>query len=741
MLNGRVIICAVVSIGLWSSSIAQPTLPKYERIAAQPLTGDLVFDGMLHESFWTKLEKIPLIMHSPNFGNQPSERSDVYLVYDDEYLYFAGRLYVSHSEFIRGTTYKRDAFDGTTDYFGLLIDSYNDKENALGFFTTPTGLRWDGTVERDGQSDEPVSINWNTYWDVKTKVESDHWDVEMRIPWTSLQFQDENGVVVMGITNWRFIAAKTELDIHPAVSPDFGQWSIWKPSQMREYRFDNVYSRKPLYVTPYALAGFQQSSELNDSESAYDVHKDPVIDLGLDVKYGLTSNLTLDVTINTDFAQVEADDEQINLTQFSLFLPEKRQFFQERASIFDFSFNFINRLFYSRQIGIHDEEPVRILGGVRVVGRMGNVDVGLLNMQTEGNAGLPSENFGVIRLRKQVLNENSYVGSIVTNRVDFEGGYNTVYGLDTRLKIWDDNYLTMKWAQSFTDTISSNAHSLAPSRWFLNWRKDRFKGFNYGFTLASAGQDYLPAMGFEIKEDYTSFSGRLSYGWLPQEQSKFQQLEIKSGWFGHFEHAEQHLGLSEFWANASMVAKSAWNANLSWNQKYEVLVEPLELTDDVEVPIGSYHQTILSGRLETPFTRLLGTSIFVRVGELFDGRLFSVDISPRWNVSPKFEMGATYQWNDISFASRSELLQTHIFRVRSLYTLSTKLSAAAFVQLNSLDKQWTGNFRIRYNPREGNDLYVVINGLLNYDREREYPILPRSETQVIAAKYTHTFEL
>jgi len=270
------------------------------------------FDGKVDEAQWFLVPAMPKMMMQPTFGNAPSERTETRLAYDENYVYLSGRNFVSKPEYTRGTTFKRDAFSGTADYFGMVMDTYNDKENGVAFYTSPTAFRWDGTVVNDGNTNETVSIDWNTFWDVKTHITDTLWTVEIRVPWSSLRFQDEDGQVKMGITSWRYIAAKNEIAIYPVIEPKWGNMSMWKASQMQEYLFEGIYAKNPLYITPYVLTGVQQNSELNTAGDDYEKINDPTIEAGLDLKYGLTNNLALDLTINTDFAQVEADDQQVN---------------------------------------------------------------------------------------------------------------------------------------------------------------------------------------------------------------------------------------------------------------------------------------------------------------------------------------------------------------------------------------------------------------------------------------------
>jgi hypothetical protein len=210
---------------------------------------------------------------------------------------------------------------------------------------------------------------------------------------------------------------------------------------------EGIRRRNPVYATPYLLGGAGRSHALTPDRSAFLAADQGVREVGLDLKYGVTSNLTLDLTYNTDFAQVEADEQQVNLTRFSLFFPEKRLFFQERGNIFDFEMGGNDRLFYSRRIGMNAGEPVPIHGGARLVGRVGGWDVGLLDMQTAAYGGLPTQNFGVGRVRRQVLNQNSYVGAMVTGRHG-AGADNLVYGIDGLLRVAGQDYLTLNWAGS-----------------------------------------------------------------------------------------------------------------------------------------------------------------------------------------------------------------------------------------------------------------------------------------------------
>lgn len=406
-----------------------------EPMVVPRFAGDLRLDGVVDEAGWKEIVPLPVAMHIPSVGGDPSERTEFRMAYDDNFLYVAGNLF-DDPKGVQGFSFKRDDGALNADWFGFNLDTFRDKENSLSFFTLPTGNRHDFAISNDAQGDKWINPSWNSFWDVAVSRHEAGWSAEFRIPFSSLRFQDHDGRVVMGLTVVRRIARKNEMITFPVISNEWGDRSYWKPSQTQEIVFEGLFSKKPLYVTPYLLAGMNQLKTFDLKKNAYHGKVDPTYNAGLDVKYGLTSNLTLDLTLNTDFAQVEADDQQINLTRFSLFFPEKRLFFQERASIFTFDLGTPNQLFYSRRIGLHDGEQVPILAGFRLVGRAGKWDLGFLDMQTRQVAGLSSENMGVLRMRRQVLNQNSYVGLMTTSRVGLDGSYNLAYGLDGIFRVF-----------------------------------------------------------------------------------------------------------------------------------------------------------------------------------------------------------------------------------------------------------------------------------------------------------------
>jgi hypothetical protein len=733
------------------TAYAADTNSRSSRCVLQRVKGKVKLDGLSDEPAWEGIKPLPVIMQTPDFGKEPTEKTEILVAYDNEYLYLAGRLYDSQPEKIRVPSKKRDDMGGGNNWFGMVLDTFNDKENALAFFTTPAGLRLDMTVFNDAQGELPLNVSWNTFWDVKVVRNNKGWFAEFRIPFSSLRFQEKDGQVVMGLSAWRWIPHKNETVIFPKIPPDLGPWSIFKPSRAQEVVLTGIRSRKALYVAPYVLGGYGRSFELNDAETAYERSDDPALEAGLDIKYGLTSNLTLDITVNTDFAQVEADDEQVNLTRFSLFFPEKRLFFQERSSIFDYSLGGENRLFYSRQIGIYDEKPVRIYGGARLVGRMGPWDLGFMSMQTAAVEDQPSENFSVLRVRRRVFNPYSYIGGMVTSRVGTDGSYNIAYGLDGIIRLFGDDYLTVNWAQTFENEAENKLLSPDPSRIRVNWERRRIKGFTYNLDFSRSGAAYNPEMGFQEREDYTRSGGMMRYGWMPGEKSKLFNHGVFLHGFLVLSNQDKLTESAEIAAGYEFVSKSTAFGKIEFKRFYENITEAFsfneeddddddgEEEEDPDVLVGQYTFYGVEAVYATSPTRRFSLATTLYAGTFYDGWRVSVDFTPLWNISSSLELSGFYQFNHIKFTDRDKQIDTHIARLRVLIMFSTRLTASAFIQYNSAFDEITANFRFRYNPREGNDLYLVYNEGINTSRFREEPVRPFTDNRTIMLKYTYTF--
>jgi hypothetical protein len=732
-----------------TSSLNQPLL-------INRLSQPIIFDGNPDEEAWQSISPLKLIMYQPVFGKEPSEETDVRIGYDDEYLYVGGQLYYKADGMIRSSSFKRDYMGMGSDWLGIILDTYDDKENALAFFTTPDALRWDASILKDAvvstPDQMPFNISWNTFWDVLTKKNQNGWSAEIRIPLSSLRYQQKDGEVKMGLIAFRWIPAKNETDIFPAIPPNWGQSSFLKPSQAKEIVFKGLKPDKPLYIAPYALAGYLSTYDLNSDGTDYSKTDKPVFEAGGDIKYGLSANMVLDLTINTDFAQVEADDEQINLTRFSLYHPEKRPFFLERSSIFDFNLGANNTLFYSRRIGLSDDgDPIRIYGGARIVGRVGKWDLALLDMQTaplrKKNVDgiyediLPSENFGVLRFRRQIINENSYIGAGFTSRLGINGNYNIGYGLDGIFRLFGQDYLDLKFAQTY-ETGAVSSYFMKPTRIAIDWTRRSTKGLGYTAGYSYSGLNFNPGIGFEMINDYYSGRFNILYGWISGEKSKLYSHNI-----------EYRTRYSKYLVDGSLMTysntlawtfmtKNQWQGQVSIVFNTENLKDSLILVEDEAYVLpGKYEFVNFMGLLSTPASNPFFMMLTTEAGQFFDGQRFSIRLQPTWNISKHFELGGTYGFDRVNFAERNMTMTNHILGVKALYMLNTKLSVNAFLQYNTAEHAIVSNLRLRYNPKEGNDFYIVFDEGRNTSLTREIPNLPVYSSRAVMVKYTYTFNL
>ena len=729
----------VLPAGAQELSSARPGEAPY---VVPRITGSIVLDGRADEAAWAAIEPLPVYMHMPTFGAPPTERTEFRIAYDAEYVYFSCQAYDSDVEGIRMYSFQRDERSFRSDFCSLYLDTLNDEENALQFKTSPAGNRTDSHRSNDA---EQSNQNWDAFWDVAVFRDERGWYAEMRIPFSSVLFQAIEGRVVMGASMLRNISRKNERLVHPAISPGLGTSAFAKPSLMRKMIFDGVEEQgKPAYVTPYALGGGGHSQALNEPGTGYDRSTDEVREVGLDVRYSLTSNLNVQLTANTDFAQVEADDRQVNLTRFSLFFPEKRRFFQERASNFESSLGGQDRLFHSRTIGLADGAPVRIYGGGRVVGRVGDWDVGMMNLQTAKAETLSSENLGVMRLRRRVLNPNSYVGGIVTSRVGSGGRRNIVYGTDAIFRIAESDYLVLNWAQSFDDDEPSAAGgSVGPldrSIMRLNWERRGSDGLTYTLDLARAGELFNPGMGFLRRSDFTKGRANLGYGWRPGPGARLFTYALQADGAVFRRNVDGEIESAEMGLTAVLETWGRRVLNFSVPFRYENLDAPFSLPEGTSVPAGIYRFAAARLQYRSAQGSPLQTNTAVEAGRFFDGRRTSLSFGPVWDPSAHVSLSLDYRVDFVDFPDRDQSFTASLVRFRTQVSLSTEISAAWFIQYSNTDKEVIANLRFRYNPREGNDLYIVWNEGLVTDRDYFDPRRPFSDQRTVLIKYSHTLQ-
>lgn len=553
------------------------------RASLARIPGPIDVDGRCGESAWTAVDSRPMTMHQPTFRGGTTERTDVRVAHDGEALYVCGRLR-DDPEGIRAHSLTRDTWNGG-DYFGVFLDRYNDNETALYFWTTPAGIRGDWAYAGDGAS---INESWNAVWSVSTRRTTRGWTLEMRIPFSSLGIKTAAGTTTMGLILFRSIARKNELQTYPALSPD---QNPWRPSRAQDLTLRNVQLERPLYVTPYVLGGREMSARPADGDVQRQI--DAQADVGGDLRYRFANGLTLDATVNTDFAQVEADNARVNLSRFSLFFPEKRQFFQVRSGLFDFPTYRTgpDRLFYSRRIGLDDGRQIPILDGAKLTGRTGAWDLGVIDVQTAQAGERPSENVGVVRARGRVLGDRSCAGSLLTTRTGTDGSWGATYGLDTKLHMVDHYELTLRWAQRLGSTLDGAGPGNPLQTGFarLQWRHRQSLGLTYRATLTQGGSQLAPQVGFTTRRDVTELSGALGYSTLLEGASSLRYVrpgEIQ----GYAVLCNPDRSMES--ARVGYSAVLQWDNRMSVGVRADLRVEdlraPLRLPAATTVPAGRY---------------------------------------------------------------------------------------------------------------------------------------------------------
>lgn len=730
-------------LALFSVIAIPETHAQSDSLFVIPRIEGITFDGQVNEVSWNSIAPVPMVQYEPNAGAPPTEKTEIRFAHDDNYFYVSMRAYDRDPDGIRSTSLYRDRIAGS-DHLELLLDTYNDNETAYVFTTTPTGIRHDLEISNDATGGTISSASWlnrdfNTFWDAESTITEEGWFTEIRIPFSSLRFQESDGRVIMGLTIQRKVARKQERLVFPAVRP-ITNWAFLRPSLAQKIVFNGIKPSKTIYITPYVLGGHSKANELNGAGTEYVSQNEFKKVIGADVKFSITNNLTADFTVNTDFAQAEADDQLVNLTRFSLFFPEKRQFFQERASIFDFRTGGLSRLFFSRKIGLTENgQQVPIYGGIRMIGRMKTWDLGFMDMQTKSFDSIPSENFGVLRLRKRVFNQNSFIGGMLTSRVDMDGNNNIAYGIDGLIRIFKNDYLSVQWAQTFDSRTESAANqNLKSGRLAMELNRRRRTGFGYTIGTILSGPNYNPGVGFVDRNDFKFGTAALSQTWL-KEKGAFIWHKLEFLGNAYFSNLEHEVLSSEIGTEWSFSRRNLDGGGILVKRVQENLFEDFVLSDNASIPIGTYNFYRVIGSYNMSVDRTIKSNFKLETGPFYDGWLNSITLTPNWYISKHLQLNLQYVYNHANFDDREELFKFHITRLSIGTALNRKISTNALVQYNSNADLFSANVRFRYNFREGQDLWVVFNSGLNTNRLDYTPSLPTVDTQSILIKYIHTF--
>ncbi len=686
-------------------------------------------DGILEEAVWKQALVISdFLQRLPHEGVVPTERTEMRILYTATNLYLGFRAYDSRPDRIVATVMKRDDFDlMQNDQLAFAIDSYNDGRNGYWFSTNPLGARVDAQFGNEGDLWES---NWNGIWECKTRIDHEGWTAEIEIPFSTLRFRkaEEN---IMGINLFRRIIRTNEQIFAPLIPL---QLSAGTPnvSAAVKYRFEGIQGAENLFIKPYGLGGF--SSETGNTEGEKNA--------GADIRYQLTNSLISNFSFNMDFAEADVDDRQVNLTRFPLFFPEKREFFLESAGNFQFGIPGETEIFFSRRIGLSEDslETVPILFGAKLTGKINRVDIGVLDVQARSQScrdettdvcqPAPSENFSVLRLKAGVA-ARSYVGAILTNRRTEDAFSNQAYGADMNIYLRDEIFLS-----GFAATVRSSDDDLSfhdSAAFDLNLsRAGERTSFQLRYTDIAA--DFDPAIGFVQRPDTRRFLGNL---FIPYYRKQGSLLSLTPGY--QLVREEDHDGTLTFLTHEGslrLLFQSEDQVRFFANRKEEFVPEEFPIFREVVIPTGNYTENRAGIELSTKPGRTVSGALTFSHGGFFGGSRLEVSPSVIWKVNRHLNLSQTFISNRVQLGPQD--FNIYLTQTRIGFSLNTSFSASAVLQYDNDSQDFGMNFRVGYLFKEGTELFVVYNEIMDQSAS---PGFSKQQDRSLLVKFTYMLRL
>lgn len=697
------------------------------RIAIYEKKGEIKIDGKLEDAGWEGIQSFRYIQFRPDWG-KPDSLTQLFVTFDEHDLYVGAICLFPDSTEIVARNLVRDGWQGD-DWFTFHIDSYGDKQNAFVFSIYPLDSRFDMATSNDGieLGNSTFNGNYDMIWEGQSTQTEEGWIIEIKIPLSNLRFQPtRDGKILSAISSARTIHHNNELFVFPPVPQDV-QSPIMRPSLKQPLEFVDLKPKKQLLITPYVLVGSNRIAEESTGGDGYNQNRDITRELGLDIRYGITPKLTLDLSYNTDFSQVEADDQVVNLSRFSIFFPEKRRFFQEQAGLYEVSLGGSSQLFYSRNIGIFDGQLTPVIGGGRLNGKIGEWDVGSLFLRTQSTnfadgSTLPSENFGVTRFRKKVFNDRSFIGFMGTAR-NRSGYSNYTGGVDGLINLKGDTYLVSSFA--YANDQGQTGSILDNSRFYVELSNRVNSGWFYSTNYNYSGPKFNPGVGFLARQNFHNQFVSISNGkYNDRGEAKFQYrkwtlLASDQFWSASEREFETWYTFSGF----EFTNFNGDNFDISHVREFQNLQDTLHFTDKLSAPTDQYffHYAFL-GYYPARRRKFRHWSQLV-AGSFYGGRRASLTYSPTLNINKHLNLSARWRANYLDLrnvGSGSDWI--HVAKLTLEMAANLHLSGSFTLQYNTASKSFFNNARVRYNFRDGHDLYLVYNETFNSDRMRTDPI-------------------
>ena len=709
-------------------------------LRAMRLDAPLQLDGQLDERVYFTVPPVTdFIQQEPDEGAPARDQTEVWVLFDGDTFYVAARCWSTDPARIIANEMKRDSYNMFgNETFSVVLDTFYDRRNGFNFITNALGALFDATITNE----RTPNLDWNAVWDVRTGRFEQGWTLEMAIPFKSLRYRTGPSQI-WGINFQRNVASTNEtsfLTPIPAALAFQGMFRFSSAPTLVGVEVPESGTR--LEVKPYAI-----SDVTTDLNATPRLSNDPGGDFGVDVKYGVTQGLTADLTYNTDFAQVEVDEQQVNLTRFSLFFPEKREFFLEGQGIFDFGGGFRGGptayyfrgerfggsapvLFFSRRIGLNEGRTVPIQGGGRLTGKVGPYSIGLLDVQTgsESAAGTAPTNFAVARLKRDVL-RRSAVGALFTGRsvaVDAPGASYT-YGVDGVFSFYDNLNVNTYLARTETPGRRGDDASYQG--------QIEYSGDRWGLVLErlGVGANFNPEVGFLRRDDFRRSFGSFRFSPRPRSIEAVRKFLFE----GSLDYIADGAGLLETRQQQGIFGIEFENGDRFFagaTDSYEFLKAPFDIHKDVTIPVGGYSFT--NARVVYALGQQRGVSgglTFDR-GQFFGGEWTSVGyFRGRVNLSPQLSVEPSLSFNWIELPQGD--FTTELVAARAIYTLTPRMFVAALLQYNSGADSLGTNIRLRWEYQPGSELFVVYTD----ERDTLAPRFPGLQNRAFVVKFNRLF--